>query len=108
MALGAGVTIRLKLDAIPLMCGVPDQISDGMVPAGCYQNRSFYLAQTDSDSCDPDRLLPLFDPQTSGGLLIALRPEDAADFLVEAFENNIFAKQIGEVLSQGAVPVSVV
>ncbi len=108
MALGAGVTIRLKLDAIPLMSGVPDQISDGMVPAGCYQNRSFYLAKTDSDRCDPDRLLPLFDPQTSGGLLIALSPEDAANFLAEAFENKIFAKQIGEVLSQGAVPVSVV
>ena len=105
MALGAGVTFRLQLDAIPLMSGVADQIADGMVPAGCYQNRSFYLAKIDAGSCEADRLLPLFDPQTSGGLLIALNPDDAALFQVEASKNSIFCVVIGEVLPQAGVPV---
>lgn len=105
MALGAGVTFRLQLDAIPLMAGVVDQIADGMVPAGCYQNRSFYLSRVDADGCEADRLLPLFDPQTSGGLLIALSPDDAALFQVEASKNNIFCVAIGEVLPQAVLPV---
>lgn len=108
MALGAGVTIRLKLAAIPLMAGVAEQIADGMVPAGCYQNRSFYLSQIDPFGCDSDRLLPLFDPQTSGGLLISLSPDDAARFQIEAGIHNIFCVLIGEVLPQGTVPVLVV
>ena len=105
MALGAGVTFRLQLDAIPLMAGVAEQIADGMVPAGCYQNRSFYLSQIDVGSCEADRLLPLFDPQTSGGLLIALAPDDAALFQAEASKNNIFCVAIGEVLPKAALPV---
>ena len=97
MAKGAGVTIRLNLDEIPLMDGVAGQIADGMVPAGCYQNRSFYLSMVDSGNCEPDRLLPLFDPQTSGGLLIAFAPEDATRFLAEATDKGLFVRQIGEV-----------
>lgn len=108
MAEGAGVTIRLELDAVPLMAGVADQIADGMVPAGCYQNRSFYLLRTDSGKCEPDRLLPLFDPQTSGGLLISFHPDDAARFLAEASQNGMFARQIGDVLPTGFAPVVVV
>ena len=105
MALGAGVTICLRLDAIPLMTGVTDQVADGMVPAGCYQNRSFYLSRIDAGCCKTDRLLPLFDPQTSGGLLIALSPDDAAQYQEEACKNNVFCVVIGEVLLQAGVPV---
>lgn len=105
MALGARVTFRLHLDAIPLMSGVSEQIADGMVPAGCYQNRSFYLSQVDAGGCEADRLLPLFDPQTSGGLLIALHPDEAALLLEEANKNNVFCIAIGEVLLQADLPV---
>lgn len=108
MALGAGVTIRLHLDAVPLMRGVAAQVADGMVPAGCYRNRSYYLARIDAGGCDPERLLPLFDPQTSGGLLIALQPDAAALFQAEAAKNSIFCVQIGDVLPRAELPVIVV
>jgi len=107
MAQGAGVTIRLSLHAIPLMEGVADQIADGMVPAGCYQNRSFYLACVDAGTCEPDRLLPLFDPQTSGGLLISFDPVDGERFLAEARDSDLFARQIGEVVPYAAASVVV-
>lgn len=107
MAQGAGVTIRLSLAAIPLMEGVTDQIADGMVPAGCYQNRSFYLASVDAGTCEPDRLLPLFDPQTSGGLLIAFDPADGERFLAEAHARDLFARQIGEVVPYAVSSVEV-
>jgi selenide,water dikinase len=52
--------------------------------------------------------VPLFDPQTSGGLLIALAPEDARRFLAQAGERGIFAAQIGEVLPMQAHPIDIV
>ncbi len=108
MAQGAGVTIRLTLDSIPLMEGVAEQVADGMVPAGCYQNRSFYISNMDSADYPIERLLPLSDPQTSGGLLIAFSPENANGFLIEAKDRGIFARQIGEVLSRTQLPLIII
>ena len=101
MANGAGVTVHLQLDAIPLMGGVMEQIADGMVPAGCYQNRSFYLGSVKADALPEDRLLPLFDPQTSGGLLIALSPLQAERFAEMAAQQGVFCHVIGEILPRG-------
>ena len=48
---------------------------------------------------ETDRILPLFDPQTSGGLMIAFAPDDAENYLHEAAGKGIFAVRIGAVLS---------
>lgn len=96
MARGAGVTIRLHREAIPLMSEVAALVAEGMAPAGCYRNRDYYASMLDktvSDDC-----LPLFDPQTSGGMLIALSPDDAACFMAEAKQRQLFAVVIGDVL----------
>ena len=97
MARGAGVTIRIATGSVPLLPGVGELIADGLVPAGCYRNREYsspHVAGTGAD----DRFLPLFDPQTSGGLLIALPPDRAGEFLRSAAEEGMFAVEIGEVL----------
>ncbi|CAH2032027.1 Selenide, water dikinase [Trichlorobacter ammonificans] len=107
MAKGAGVTIRLDHAAIPLMGGLSGLIADGMVPAGCYRNRDCYLPDIDSTSLVPDLLLPLFDPQTSGGLLISCAPDDAAAFLADAAAAGVFARPVGAVLPGRAQPVLV-
>lgn len=106
MALGAGVTLRLQLKAIPLMSGVADLMAEGMLPAGCYRNRDHYGRQV-STTAAPDALLPLFDPQTSGGLLISLAPPDADRFLAEADRCGIYARQIGEVLPESGIPLEI-
>jgi len=107
MARGAGVTLVLDLQAVPVMVGVTDLILNGLIPAGCYRNRDFYsrflLDVRPSRSAVPsatpaDDLLPLFDPQTSGGLLIALPPESAGSFLRSAGERGCFVVQVGEVV----------
>lgn len=120
MARGAGVTIRLELDRVPVMPGVETLVRDGLVPAGCYRNRDHYsefVARDDGmrnaesknnpHSFVEDVLLPLFDPQTSGGLLIALSPESAEKFLRLAAEKNCFAVRIGEVVGRRERPIEI-
>jgi len=105
MARGAGVTIRLELASIPLMNGVAGLVAEGMVPAGCYRNRDYFGTclkaglNRVSGPAALDPLLPLFDPQTSGGLLIAFAPNDAERFLSASEDKGIFARRIGVVLS---------
>ena len=97
MARGARVTIRIQVDAVPLFPGVRDLIADGLVPAGCYRNRDHVVPHLAGNGGD-DRYLPLFDPQTSGGLLMALAPEQAGEFLRLAAQEGLFAVEMGEVL----------
>ena len=104
MAAGGGVTIRLAIGRVPLMTGLPTLVADGMVPAGCYRNRDHYARFVTGDG-QADRLLPLYDPQTSGGLLIALDPAAAGRFLAVAREEGLFAVAIGEVLPRGEAAI---
>lgn len=109
MARGAGVTMALELSSIPLMSLVAELVADGMVPAGCYRNRDHYLPFVHTAPLADDALLlPLFDPQTSGGMLIALSRDDAGRFLEEAAEDGIFARVIGRVLALGTHPLEIV
>jgi len=98
MAQGAGVTLSIELASVPLMNGLAELAADGMLSAGCYRNRDHYLPLLAGNHPDGAALLPLFDPQTSGGLLIALSPEDAGRFMASAEARGIFARRIGEVL----------
>jgi selenide,water dikinase len=97
MAHGAGVSFRLNLNNIPLMRGVQGLIADGMLPAGCYRNRDYYLPFISAGLCSEDSLLPLFDPQTSGGLLITLTPAAAERFMATADERSLYARKVGSV-----------
>lgn len=116
MARGAGVTLVLDLDRVPVMDGVSALIRDGLIPGGCYRNRDFY-ARLMLDTRSPrspisglppaDDLLPLFDPQTSGGLLIALAAGDAERFLRLAAEQGCFAVQVGEVVAERGQSVEI-
>ncbi|GFE62726.1 selenide, water dikinase [Geobacter sp. AOG2] len=108
MAQGAGASIRLRLDAIPLMSGVTGLVADGMVPAGCYRNRDHYAPLVSGRNATDEDLLPLFDPQTSGGLLISLAPGDAERFLAEAPGRGIFTRQVGLVLPRQSRPIEIV
>lgn len=104
MAAGGGVTIRLAIGQVPLMTGVPALVADGMVPAGCYRNRDHYARFVTGDG-RADLLLPLYDPQTSGGLLIALAPAAADRFLAVARDEGLFAVAIGEVVPRGEAAI---
>ena len=100
MARGAGVTLTFQRGQVPLIPGVEALIMDGLVPAGCYRNRDHFSRYTAACRVSGEDLLPLFDPQTSGGLLIALSPPAAERFIEMAEEKGCFAVCIGEVASR--------
>ncbi|HWI40309.1 MAG TPA: selenide, water dikinase SelD, partial [Verrucomicrobiae bacterium] len=52
----------------------------------------------DAAGAPEEELLPLFDPQTSGGLLITLSPDEAAAYLRRAAAENLDARLVGEVV----------
>jgi len=108
MANGAGVTIGIRLSSIPILSPVGALIADGLVPAGCYRNRDYYQPFVGKGGTMVDKLLPLFDPQTSGGLLISLASSAADNFLARAAISGCFAVCIGEVLPRGDFPIEII
>lgn len=77
MALASGVAIRVEAASLPLLPRALDFTAMGIIPEGAHKNREFYAphVQNSLAELDPREML-LFDPQTSGGLLIAAAPRD--------------------------------
>jgi len=88
MARRSSVAISLDLEAVPLLPGVRGYAGMGLVPAGTRRNRDFYLelVETQGD-LTPEDLDVLFDPQTSGGLLAAVKERHAGS-LVQALREG--------------------
>lgn len=99
-ASGMGATIRVE--TIPVFPGVRDLIRQDIVPGGTKRNATAAEEFTVWEDTDPvDRVL-LNDAQTSGGLVIAVAPEDA-DALLDALHTSgiTVAAQVGE-LTEGS------
>jgi selenide,water dikinase len=73
------VGVRLFPDSIPYFEEAIELSQSGFVPGGLYRNRDFY-GKCVSGTPAPFLSDILFDPQTSGGLLIALHPDDLDSF----------------------------
>jgi selenide, water dikinase len=71
------IGIRISLDAIPILPKAEEYAGIGLVPGGAHRNKEFYAPKVEgADDCPPALLDVLYDPQTSGGLLIAVAVED--------------------------------
>ncbi len=99
MAEGSDVTIEMDTSMIPVMDGVFENAAMGLVPAGAYRNKAYsghkiHMEETISEEMQD----VLYDPQTSGGLLIAVHPDDLDGMLkdLEANTETAFA-HIGHV-----------
>ena len=99
MAEGSNVTIRLHWGAIPFLPGVYELAQMGLLPEGMYRNRDFAESRVKvEESVDLAMADLLYDPQTSGGLMMAV-PESHAQALLRALQGEIpTAAIIGEVL----------
>ena len=69
----------------------------GLLPAGMYRNRSFAEKYVDAGQTELAKQDMLYDPQTSGGLLIAVDPADADALFAELKDSVPSAQRIGTV-----------
>lgn len=99
MAQGSQVTLRLIASQIPVIEAAREYASFGLIPAGAYKNRDYFGPHIQLSEALPKSMEDiLFDPQTSGGLLISVAPE-RAPILLEALESSPVAfGLVGEVL----------
>jgi selenide,water dikinase len=89
MAKASGVQMRFHAESVPLMDETLAFASMGLVPAGAYANRRFLEERVEfSTDLSLARQDTLFDPQTSGGLLVCLSPEDVPIFQAALAEQS--------------------
>jgi selenide,water dikinase len=84
MALGSGVALEIATAAVPLIEGALDAVRAGAIPGGLLSNREFaecLVADSAGSSIPDDLRALLYDPQTSGGLLISVGSESAPALL---------------------------
>ena len=103
------VTIEIQHQAVPALTGALDAARQGMLAGGLNNNLEFLgnCVTFAADVPQENRAL-LFDPQTSGGLLVALAPELADTALEILKQHQITASKIGRVLPKGASLLSVI
>jgi selenide,water dikinase len=99
MAAGSGVSLRIHASQVPLLPGAMDCIRAGYVPGGLKSNRQFVESCVENDAqIAPDLMTILYDPQTAGGLLIAVAGSDAEALAAELQKAGVEAAVIGEVV----------
>ena len=110
MAESSGVTIRIEESDLPLMAGALEACSAGMVPGGGTRNREFYGPRVHiTDEVSDEMAVMTFDPQTSGGLFIALPEADAMKLLADLHElGNTDAAIVGRAEALGKFPIEIV
>ena len=101
MALASNVSLRFHLNQIPVIEGALDCIRAGDIPGGLKNNRDFAECTVGYDAAIPEELKTiLFDPQTAGGLLIAVAAEHSPNLLRDLQAAGVPAVEIGEVLER--------
>ena len=95
MAQGSGVRLTIRAKDVPVLEHAIEFARDGILPAGMYRNRAF-AGQT-VDAGDTERALQdiFYDPQTAGGLLLAVDPADADALERELLAALPYARRIG-------------
>jgi selenide,water dikinase len=101
MAAASGVTIAVDVAAVPLFDGVANLVRRNRTGGGDTNQSHFGPAVENVSRADADVLTLLYDPQTSGGLLVAVDPA-AADEAVRILKDaQVAAAVVGEVLPAG-------
>jgi selenide,water dikinase len=99
IAVSSNVAIVLNTSSIPLLSGAFENAKMGLLPAGADRNRQFYSCRViEEKRISAEMLDLLYDPQTSGGLLICVSAKKADDLLDRLQDRRVSAASIiGEV-----------
>jgi selenide,water dikinase len=106
MAESSGVGLRISMAAVPLLSCARKYANLGTFPGGAFDNKAYFgrLVQAGAAISESEEML-LFDPQTSGGLLLAVPEDKTAMFLRSAEEMGQPAWVIGEAVPGSGILV---
>ena len=106
MAEGSGVTIVLRSATVPLLDGARTAVEKGYLTGGGNATRRFMQDKARiAPAVDETTATLMFDPQTSGGLLIAVAREQAGALLAELAANHPRAAIVGECVARQATAI---
>lgn len=99
MATGAKASIHIDANRVPVMEEAWKLAEEGVVPGGAYRNMSSYRCSVEfHGDWNPDHELVFTDPQTSGGLMVAVANEAADDVVARLREEGFpHAEIVGRV-----------
>ena len=101
MAEGSQVTLKLYSDKIPYIKEAKEYAEMGLVPEGAYRNRNYIDGKYELKNV-PEWLSDiLFDPQTSGGLLVTCTKEESVKILERLNKLELKSAVIGEIIPLG-------
>lgn len=109
MAKASNVSIEIHSKEIPILDGAIEMANMGIIPAGMYRNKEYISKHVNINNVDTAIEDILYDPQTSGGLLVSVR-EELAEMLIEDMKLNgsIEAKIVGSVIAKGDKYIQVI
>ena len=105
MALASNVTLEIEVDRVQFLPGALDYARQGAIPGGLNNNREFASCVVETARALPRETEDLlYDPQTSGGLLITL-PERDAVALEHSYAQGY---RVGRVIERGPKPIRLI
>ena len=106
MIRGTDLGLRYAYDDIPFVPNYEKYMEMGMFSAGANENYNFYIDKVRfAEHIDENHQMMLFDPQTSGGLLLGIHPDQIDAFMQKADRLGQFARVIGEVVPENGITV---
>jgi selenide,water dikinase len=101
MADASRVSMRIAPRADWFLPRVLELAAEGVAPAGLHKNRDFYGAKVAGVELEKGMDLAIYDPQTSGGLLIAAPARRATALVAALRRRRVWVAEIGEVTRRG-------
>jgi selenide,water dikinase len=96
----------VRRDEVPVWERAVSLAAEGCYPGGLNNNREYLGDRVRIDGVVVEDLLPLFDPQTSGGLLVAVPQERLEEFARSLEKHGAVAAMVGEVVEGSEIRVT--
>ena len=106
IAVNSGVGLRFNWDSIPLVSGARRLAADFSFPGGTYDNKSYFGKHVRFiRALKEEEQLLLYDAQTSGGLLLAVHPDQLEGIMAQAREIDQPLWAVGEVVEGKTIEI---